>query len=92
MEKREDYEISVYDPYVKTHKYQAKDLVDVAKNSDLLLLAVHHDYFKNLPLSDMAKVMRNRNFFDTRNFLNKEEVESKGFKYFLLGQGRSRIQ
>lgn len=92
MDKREDYEISVYDPYVKTHKYQAKDLVDVAKNSDLLLLAVHHDYFRNLPLSDMAKVMRNRNFFDTRNFLNKEEVESKGFKYFLLGQGKSKTK
>jgi len=91
MDERDDYEISVYDPYVKTHKYQAKDLIDGAKNSDLLLLAVHHDIFKELPLSDMARVMRNRNFFDTRNFFNKEEVEDKGFRYVLLGKGQSKI-
>jgi len=85
MDKREDYEIRVYDPYVKTHKYQARDLIDVADGSDLLVLAVHHDCFKNLPLIDIAKVMRNRNLFDTRNFLDREEVESRGFKYILLG-------
>lgn len=89
MDERDDYEVSVYDPYVKNHKYQAKDLIDVAKNSDLILLAVHHDDFKNLPLSDMAKVMRNKNFFDTRNFINREEVEEKGFKYILLGESKS---
>jgi len=89
MDERDDYEVSVYDPYVKNHKYQAKDLIDVAKNSDLILLAVHHDDFKNLPLSDMAKVMRNKYFFDTRNFINREEVEEKGFKYILLGESKS---
>lgn len=89
IDERDDYEVSVYDPYVKNHRYQAKDLIDVAKNSDLILLAVHHNDFKNLPLSDMAKVMRNKNFFDTRNFINREEVEEKGFKYILLGESKS---
>lgn len=90
MDKRGDYKIRVYDPYVKIHKYQAKDLIEVAKGSDLLVLAVHHDCFKHLPLDEMAKVMRNRNIFDTRNFLNREEVENKGFKYRLLGNGTNR--
>lgn len=90
MDKRGDYEIQVYDLYVKTHKYQTKDLIEVAEGSDLLVLAVHHGCFKHLPLDDMVKVMRNRNLFDTRNFLNREEIESKGFKYILLGNGESR--
>lgn len=87
MEERKDYTISVYDPHVKTHKYQAKDLIDVSKDSDLILLAVNHDTFKNLPLNDMGRVMRNKNLFDTRNFLDKHEVEDKGFRYELLGKG-----
>ncbi len=90
LDNRDDYVVRVYDPYFKNHKYQAKNIIDAAKNSDLILLAVHHDNFKNLPLRDIANVMRNRNFFDTRNFINKEEVEEKGFKYILLGEGKSK--
>jgi UDP-N-acetyl-D-mannosaminuronic acid dehydrogenase len=86
MDEREDYIVSVYDPYVSTHKYQAKDIIDASKNSDLILLAVNHDAFKTLPLSDMARVMRNRNFFDTRNFIKRGLVEEKGIRYILLGE------
>ncbi len=88
LDERIDYEISVYDPYMKAHKYQAKDIVTASENSDLIVLAVNHDDFNNLPLLDMARVMRNKNFFDTRNFCNRHDIENKGFKYFLLGEGQ----
>ncbi len=88
LDKREDYKVSVYDPHVKTYKYQAKNLTDASKDSDLIVLAVNHDAFRNLPLSDMARVMRNKNLLDTRNFLDKYEVEDKGFRYELLGEGK----
>lgn len=84
---RKDYEVIIYDPYVKTHKYQEKDLIEAAKDSDLIVLGVNHDVFRSLPLNEIAKVMRNKNFLDTRNFLNRQEVEDKGFKYILLGEG-----
>jgi len=87
LDERIDYEISVYDPYMKAHKYQAKDIVTASENSDLIVLAVNHDDFNNLPLLDMARVMRNKNFFDTRNFCNRHDIENKGFTYFLLGEG-----
>ncbi len=87
IDEREDIEISVYDPYVKTHKYQVKDVVEASKNSDLIVLAVNHEVFKDLPLGNMAKLMRNKNFFDTRNFFDKQELENKGFRYELLGKG-----
>lgn len=86
MDTMNDYTISVYDPYAKTHKYQSKNLIDVSKDSDLIILAVNHDQFKELPLSEMARVMRNKNFFDTRNLYNRALVEEKGFKYILLGE------
>ena len=88
LDERIDYEISVYDPYMKAHKYQAKDIVTASENSDLIVLAVNHNDFNNLPLLDMATVMRNKNFFDTRNFCNRHDIENKGFKYFLLGEGQ----
>ena len=88
LEARGDYDISVYDPHVKTYKYQAKDLIDASKNSDLIVLGVNHDIFRDLPLGDMGLVMRNKNLFDTRNFLDRHEVEEKGFKYWLLGAER----
>lgn len=90
LEARKDYDISVYDPYVKTHKYQAKDLIDASKDSDLIVLGVNHDIFKDLPLEDMVLVMRNKNLFDTRNFLDRYVAEEKGFKYWLLGEEKKK--
>lgn len=88
LDEREDYEISIYDPHVKGYKHQAKDLIDASKDSDLIVLAVNHDVFKGLPLSEMGRVMRNKNVLDTRNFLDRGEVEDKGFRYMLLGEGQ----
>uniref|UniRef100_A0A7V4KDR3 UDP-N-acetyl-D-mannosamine dehydrogenase n=1 Tax=Fervidobacterium pennivorans TaxID=93466 RepID=A0A7V4KDR3_FERPE len=89
MEKRRNYEIRVYDPYVKSYKYQVKDLTSFAEGSDLLVLAVHHEVFKDLPIDRLAKVMRNRNVLDTRNFFNREKIENHGFRYMLLGDGKN---
>lgn len=89
LDEKEDYSISVYDPHVKTYKYQAKDLIDASQNSDLIVLAVDHDVFRNLPLDEIGQVMRNKNLFDTRNFYDRQEIEDKGFKYILLGESKS---
>lgn len=86
LDKREDYEVSIYDPHVKEYKYQANDVMDASRDSDLIILAVDHDVFRSLPLSDMARVMRNQNLLDTRNFMDRHEVEDKGFRYELLGE------
>lgn len=86
LEQKENYSISVYDPYVKNHRYQAKNVLSALENSDLLLLGVNHNDFKDLPLDDISRVMRNKNFYDTRNFFDKDYIEEKGFKYHLLGK------
>lgn len=87
LDERNDFKVSVYDPYVINHKYQEENIVEATKNSDLIVLGVNHDVFKTLPLNDISKVMRNKNFFDTRNFFDKKVIEDKGFRYELLGKG-----
>ena len=75
-------EVVVNDPFVK--KY-ACDPVEMAKGADLLLLGVHHRAFLDLPFAEMAAAMRNKNFFDTRNFLDAEALQKAGFTVSVLG-------
>jgi len=56
------------------------------ENSDMVVLGVNHHQFKQLPLAQMAKLMRNKNLFDTRNFVDRQKAEAAGFKYYLLGE------
>lgn len=86
MEESREYDISVYDPYIKEYKYNTEDILAASENSDLVLLAVNHDAFRDLPLNAIAGQMRTRNFFDTRNFYSSIEVEKAGFRYHLLGK------
>ena len=59
---------------------------EAAKDSDLLVLAVNHKDFKELDFDTLAKKMRNKIILDTRNYFDKNIIENKGFKYYLLGK------
>jgi UDP-N-acetyl-D-mannosaminuronic acid dehydrogenase len=85
LEKEDDFSITVYDPYVKGLKHQTVSVIDAASKSDLLILAVNHDCFRELPLAEIIRVMRNKVIFDTRNFFNREVIEEIGADYYLLG-------
>ena len=83
---KHNYKISVVDPYVKEFRYKVESIIEAAEASDLLILAVNHKDFKKLDFDALAKKMRNRIILDTRNYFNKNTVEIKGFKYYLLGK------
>ena len=83
---KHNYKISVVDPYVKEFRYKVESIIEAAEASDLLILAVNHKDFKKLDFDALAKKMRNRIVLDTRNYFNKNTVEIKGFKYYLLGK------
>jgi UDP-N-acetyl-D-mannosaminuronic acid dehydrogenase len=85
LEQEDDLSISVYDPYVKGLKHLTVSIIDAASKSDLLILAVNHDCFRELPLAEIIRVMRNKVIFDTRNFFNREVIEEMGADYYLLG-------
>ena len=83
---KHNYKISVVDPCVKEFRYKVENVAEAAKDSDLLVLAVNHKDFKELDFDTLAKKMRNRIILDTRNYFNKNIVERKGFRYYLLGK------
>lgn len=85
MKQKGGYDIRVVDPFVKDFEYLEKDILRAATNSDLLLLGVNHKDFKSIDLKSLYQVMRNKNIFDTRNFLDKGKAENLGFRYNLIG-------
>ncbi|NPV90438.1 MAG: nucleotide sugar dehydrogenase [Firmicutes bacterium] len=80
-----NYAIKVTDPYVKKHENLENSVLNAAKGSDLLLLGVHHQEYKNLDLNLLGSVMRNRNIIDTRNITSKQKLEEAGFNHKLIG-------
>ena len=51
-----------------------------------MILATEWEDFKNLNYKENGNLMKDMNFIDGRNFLNKEEMINYGFNY--LGIGR----
>ena len=82
---KHNFTISVVDPYVKEFKYKVETILEAAKDSDLIVLAVNHKEFKELDFYNLAKKMRNKIVLDTRNYFDRNIVKNKGFKYYLLG-------
>ena len=78
--------VTAYDPFVIGKPGITNDLDEAAKDSDLLLLGVHHHQFKELDFEALGKLMRHRNFFDTRNFADSARAEAAGFACHLLGK------
>ena len=82
---KNNYNVKVFDPYIKDFQINCQSILEACKDSDLLILGVNHDYFKNLPLDEIKTTMKGNLILDIRNFLDKEEVETSGFIYKLLG-------
>jgi UDP-N-acetyl-D-mannosaminuronic acid dehydrogenase len=62
------------------------DPLEAAAGSDLVILGVNHKQFKTLDFEALAKTVRTKNFFDTRNFADAQAAQAAGFAYYLLGR------
>ncbi len=76
--------IAVFDPVATNYKGKLSNLNDALEGSDMLVLFVGHDEFKKINPREIAKIMRNRNIFDTRNFYDSDMVKKAGFNYFRI--------
>jgi len=85
MEAQGGFDIRVYDPFVSEHRYLHRDIEAAAAGCDLLVLGVNHKVFDKINYRTIQEVMRSKNIFDTRNFIDMKQVEELGFKYHLLG-------
>ncbi|MTI68176.1 MAG: nucleotide sugar dehydrogenase [Firmicutes bacterium] len=86
LEKDEDVEITVHDPFVHNCKYLEKDLYKSIRDSHLVVLGVNHDAFIKVDFSKIKDIMKERNILDTKDFWNEKEVEKEGLNYYLLGK------
>ncbi|HSQ89741.1 nucleotide sugar dehydrogenase [Romboutsia sp.] len=83
--KENNYQISIYDPYVSEYEDLEKDLLKCVKDSDLLVLGVDHCAFKNIQYEEVYKAMKGKVILDTRKFLDEDKMKEIGFIYKLLG-------
>lgn len=81
--------VKAYDPHAKNDGTLSKSIEDAANESDILLLGVHHDEFQGLNFNGLGKIMRNKNIYDTRNFIDGDDAKIAGFNYFLLGESKA---
>jgi UDP-N-acetyl-D-mannosaminuronic acid dehydrogenase len=73
--------VSIHDPLTDSKKYVLSTLEESVEGSDLILLFSAHSVFKDIDMKLVYDLMRNRNIFDTRNFYDREELETIGFNY-----------
>lgn len=86
LEKRGMY-VRWFDPHVKSLPDNESGIAEAAKGSDVLVLGVDHDAFRDLDYKRLAQTMRHRNILDTRNFLDIPAATHEGFRVYTLGKG-----
>lgn len=78
--------VSVQDPFAHGRSGVLADLDEAVKGADLIILGVNHKQYKDLDFGALAKLVRTKNFLDTRNFADPKAVEAAGFTAYLLGR------
>ncbi|WP_027631816.1 nucleotide sugar dehydrogenase [Clostridium hydrogeniformans] len=87
---KSDYELAIVDPYVSGFRHEERDILKACTGSDLVLLAVNHNQFKELNFKEISEVMRGNLIFDTRNFLNNEDIINSGLAHIVLGNSKRK--
>lgn len=78
-------EIAIFDPKVKSYRLKSNSEKDAFQDSDLVVLGVEHEEFKNLDYKELFKYTKTKKLFDTRNFLSHLKNEIPDLEYYLLG-------
>jgi len=70
---------------IKDSIYFADDEYDAIKGTDALVIATEWNQFRNLDLEKVKDIMTSFYFFDLRNIYKPQDVLSRGFKYYGIG-------
>jgi len=83
-----DYKITVHDPVAKLNNdevFQIKDVYLACINADLIVVMTEWEMYAKLDFEKVALEMHGKIIYDTRNILNRKEVENAGLTYYGLG-------
>ena len=85
--------IKAYDPIVKVKPETLNEKVSICDNAynaindtDLLIIATEWEEFSKLDFNKIKKIMSRPIIIDGRNFLDRDYLEKKGFKYIGIGR------
>jgi len=85
--------VKAYDPIIESNPDTLNKkviIVDsynkVFDNADLVILATEWEKFRGIDYKKMQKIMKDANFIDGRNFLDKEKMQGFGYKYIGIGR------
>ncbi len=59
---------------------------EVSKNADALLILTEWNEYRSLDLRRIKSAMKSPYIFDTRNVLDRDELNELGFSFDLIGQ------
>ncbi len=88
LEDVEGITIKIFDPFVNKYDYIVDDFLEAVSDSDLMVIGVNHHIFSDLDFTEGASKMNQPQILDTRNALNRMDMEALGYKYVLLGDGK----
>lgn len=91
LNEKTEYNLTLHDSHVDKDTFKYKDILvntieEALEGSELMVLAVNHDDYKELDFKKIADLMAKKEVFDTRNFLDEVELNKLGFKLILLGR------
>ncbi|MBI2425505.1 MAG: nucleotide sugar dehydrogenase [Candidatus Hydrogenedentes bacterium] len=80
--------LAAHDPYVKHSPIELHSLEDCFKDADCLAVLTDHNDYKYINPRQVAKLMRRRVLYDTRNILDHNDWCDAGFQVRVLGSGK----
>lgn len=90
--RKRGYQLKIYDPYVKKGiADQEATLEEASLETDCIVILTDHNVFKKIDFQYLKNIVRNKKIFDTRNIVNKKEVEKLGFTYIQLGSPEKEV-
>ena len=90
---KEGARVKAYDPVamdnakaIMNHVHFEKNIYDVAKGSDALIIVTEWDEFKKMDLKRIRKLLTHPIVIDGRNIFDPEKMDSEGFVYKSIGR------
>lgn len=86
--KKENVAVNVCDAHANERIGCINNVYAASYRASMVVLCVNHNEFKDIDFDKLKEAMSGNIILDTRNFFDKDLLESKGFEYVLLGNGR----
>ena len=94
----EGAKVKAYDPKAMDHAKKilpnvdfCKNIYDVARGSDALVVITEWDSFKKIDFAKIKKIMRHPIIIDGRNMLDPKKMKKMGFKYTSIGRSEHEV-